>query len=80
MPNGDYLSLTIWPGKSNPNAEVLTVQVRHQGEKGWETLARLAVYRTADGKHSQLPERTPPSSGTVKSESIDLDQPEGNIS
>ena len=72
MPNGDYLSLTIWPGKSDPAAEVLTVQVRHQGGQSWETLARLAVYRTKDGGYSQLPERPSPLTGTAKSEPIDL--------
>lgn len=64
MPNGDYLALTVWPGKSDPDAEVLTVQVRHPSNQGWETVSRLAVYRTADGGYSQLPDRTPPSEAT----------------
>ena len=72
MPNGDYLSLTIWPGKSDPTAEVVTVQVRHQAGQGWETLAKLAVYRTVDGRYSQLPERPPVLAGTARSEPIDL--------
>jgi len=67
MPNGDFLSLTIWPGKSDPSAEVLTVQVRRQSDQGWETVSRLAAYRTADGKYSQLPER-PPTTGVASSE------------
>lgn len=66
MPNGDYLSLTIWPGKSDPSAEVLTVQVRHQGSEAWETVARLAAYRTGDGKYSQLPERSAEGIGIAK--------------
>ena len=74
MPNGDYLSLTVWPGKSDPAAEVLTVQVRHQSGQDWETAGRLAVYRTADGTYSQLPERTPMSTGAAKPEPIDLTQ------
>ena len=57
MPNGDFLSLTVWAGKSDPAAEVLTVQVRHRSEDRWETVGRLAVYRTAEGLYSQLPER-----------------------
>jgi hypothetical protein len=68
MPNGDYLSLTIWPGKSDPTAEVMTVQVRRQSEQGWETVSRLAVYRTADGNYSQLPERQRPISGDATSD------------
>ena len=58
LPNGDFLGITVWPGKSDPNAEVLTVQVRHQTGQDWETVGKLAVYRTPDGKHSLLPERS----------------------
>jgi len=65
MPNGDFLSLTIWPGKSDPTAEVVTVQVRRRSDQGWETVSRLAVYRTADGKYSQLPERPPTTGGQL---------------
>jgi len=79
MPNGDYLSLTIWPGKSDPTAEVLTVQVRHQSSQGWETAGRLAVYRTADCRYSQLPERLPQLENAVKPEPIDL-EPSGEDS
>ncbi len=57
LQDGDFLSVTIWPGKSDPTAEVINVQIRHQSGEGWETVGRLAVYRTADGKYSQLPER-----------------------
>ena len=57
MPNGDFLSLTVWAGKSDPAAEVLTVQVRHYSGEHWETTGRVAVYRTAEGLYSQLPER-----------------------
>lgn len=28
LPNGDYLMLAVWPGRSDPTAEVITVQVR----------------------------------------------------
>jgi len=57
MPNGDFLSLSVWAGKSDPAAEVLTVQVRHYSGELWETVGRLAVYRNAEGFYSQLPER-----------------------
>jgi hypothetical protein len=79
MPNGDYLSLTVWPGKSDPTAEVLTVQVRRQSSQGWETVGRLAVYRTADGRYSQLPERPPQPAYAVKPEPIDLVESGGDI-
>jgi len=57
LPNGDFLTLIVWPGKSDPTAEVITVQVRHLSGDRWETVGRLAAYRTADGSYSQLPER-----------------------
>jgi len=57
LPNGDFLTLTVWLGKSDPTAEVITVQIRHLSGDRWETVGRLAAYRTADGNYSQLPER-----------------------
>ena len=53
----DYLGLTIWSGKSDPTAEVITVQLRRRTGDNWETVGRLAVYRTSDGVYSKLPER-----------------------
>lgn len=53
----DYLGVTIWPTKADPTAEVIAIQIsRNVGEK-WETVARLAVYRSSDGKFTELPER-----------------------
>lgn len=57
LPNRDFLGITVWQGKSDPNAEVVTVQVRHPSGDSWETTARIALYRTPDGKYSLLPER-----------------------
>jgi len=57
LPNGDFLTLTVWPGKSDPTAEVITVQIRRLSGDNWETVGRLAAYRTADGRYSQLAER-----------------------
>ena len=73
LPNGDFLGITIWPGKSDPNAEVLTIQVRRQTGEGWETVGRLAIYRTPDGRYSLLPER-PPTTGPAKAEPIEVAQ------
>ncbi|GEM_PF-520889 len=56
LPNGDFLSFAVWQGKSDPSAEVLTIQIRHFKDEFWETVGRLAVYRTADGRYTQLPE------------------------
>ena len=40
-------------------AEVLTIQIRRLNNDNWETVGRLAVYRTSNGDYSQLPERSP---------------------
>ncbi|UCE95619.1 MAG: hypothetical protein JSV51_07855 [Candidatus Bathyarchaeota archaeon] len=53
----DFLGITVWKGKSNPEAEVIVAQIRRRVGDDWETVGRLAVYRTADGVYSQLPER-----------------------
>lgn len=53
----DYLGLTIWSGKTDPTAEVIVVQLRRRDGDNWETVGRLAVYRTSNGTYSKLPER-----------------------
>jgi len=53
----DFLGLTIWPGKTDPLAEVIVVQLRRRKGDNWETIGRLAIYRTVDGKYSKLPEK-----------------------
>jgi hypothetical protein len=54
---GDYLGISVFPGKTDQTAEVIVVQLRRRGGDDWETVGRLAVYRTSDGAYSQLPER-----------------------
>ena len=53
----DYFGITIWSGKSDPSTEVIVVQLRRRDGDNWETVGRLAVYRTSDGVYSKLPER-----------------------
>jgi len=53
----DFLGLTIWPGKTDPAAEVIVVQIRRREGGNWETVGRLAVYRSPDGTYSKLRER-----------------------
>ena len=55
----DFLGITVWQGKSDPTAEVIVVQIRRRTGDSWETVGRLAVYRTAEGVYSKLPERSP---------------------
>jgi hypothetical protein len=65
LPNGDFLGITIWPGKSEPAAEVVTVQIRHPTGDSWETTARIALYR----KYSLLPEK-PVTKSSEKTEAV----------
>ena len=53
----DYLGVTVWPGKTDPEAEVVVVQLRRRDGDNWETVGRLAVYRAPNGTYSKLPER-----------------------
>lgn len=53
----DFLGLTVWRGKTDPSAEVIVVQIRRRNEDDWETVGRLAVYRSPEGTYSKLPER-----------------------
>jgi hypothetical protein len=53
----DFLGLTVWFGKSDPTAEVLVVQLRRKDGENWETVGRLAIYRSSNGTYSKLPER-----------------------
>jgi len=57
LPTGEFLNLSIWQGKSDPNAEVLRVELRKLDKDSWQSVARIAVYRTPDGKYSQLPDK-----------------------
>lgn len=59
LPNGDFLHIAVWVGKSDPTAEVLAVDIRHNSGDKWMSLGRLALYRTKDGIYSQLPDRSP---------------------
>ena len=49
--------MAVWPGKSDPEAEVVSVQLRRY-DGDWKTLGRVALYRAKDGVYSELPEKT----------------------
>ena len=55
---GEFLNVAIWPGKSDPEAEVVSIQLR-KFDGDWKTRARVALYKTKDRAYSELPERTP---------------------
>ncbi len=54
---GEFLNVAVWPGKSDPENEVVSVQLR-KFDGDWKTLARMALYRTKEGTYSELPEKT----------------------
>ena len=45
--NGDFLTLTVWLGKSDPKAKVSPCRYVVSTDV-WETVGGLAAYRTAD--------------------------------
>jgi len=61
---GEFLNVAVWPGRSNPKDEVVSVQLR-RFDGDWKTLGRLALYRTNDGTYSELPEKTATQTGST---------------
>jgi len=53
----DFLGITVWQGKTDPTAEIIVAQVRRRSGDEWETIGRLALYRTRDGSYTKLPDR-----------------------
>ncbi len=56
--DGAYISLAVWPGRSDPGDEVLSVTLRETNGQS-RTLGRLAVYRARDGTYTPLPDLEP---------------------
>ena len=52
-----FLSVSIFPTKKDPTAEVISVQVRRPIGDNWETVGKIALYRSPEGNYSQLPDR-----------------------
>jgi hypothetical protein len=57
MADGNYLGIAVWPGKTEPEAEVIAIQIRSFYDGKWETLERMAIYRNPQGEYRALPER-----------------------
>ncbi|MDG6917765.1 MAG: hypothetical protein JRM85_09260 [Nitrososphaerota archaeon] len=49
---GDFFNVAVWPGRPNPQDEVVSVQLRRL-DGDWRTLGRLALYRTKEGPSSR---------------------------
>ncbi len=52
----EFLNVAVWPRKSNPEDDVVSIQLR-KFDESWETLGRLALYRTKEGAYSELPDK-----------------------
>ncbi len=55
---GKFLNVAVWPGRSNPEDEVVSIQLR-RFDGNWTTEGRIALYRTKEGAYSELPEGPP---------------------
>lgn len=53
----EFLNVAVWPGKSNPKDEVISIQLR-RFDGDWTTAGRIALYRLVDGVYSELPENS----------------------
>lgn len=60
LPNGSSLSVSIFPTRNDPNAEVVSVEVRRLVDDNWVTDARVALYRSPEGNYRQLTDREKP--------------------
>jgi hypothetical protein len=40
--DGEFLNVAVWPGRSNPEEEVVSIQLR-KFDGTWKTLGRLAL-------------------------------------
>ena len=57
----DNLALTVWPTRNDPTAEVVVAEISRRLEDGWESVAKIAVYRAPDGTYSPMEQREPKS-------------------
>jgi hypothetical protein len=60
LSDGSSLSMSVFPTKNDPKAEVVSVEIRRIVADNWVTDARLAVYRSPEGNYRLLPDREKP--------------------
>ena len=63
LSEGEFLSVSVFPTRKDPTAEVISVQVNRMPralEDNWETVGKIAIYRSPEGNYSQLPDREKP--------------------
>jgi len=57
--DNDFLSVSIWKGKTHPEDEILRIQLRRREGDQWRTEYEINLYRTKDGQYSELKPRVP---------------------
>jgi hypothetical protein len=60
----EFLNVSVFPTKKDPTAEVISVQINRMPrapEDNWETVGKIALYRSPEGNYSRLPDREKPS-------------------
>jgi hypothetical protein len=57
LEDGKTLSVSIFPTKKDPTAEVISVQIGQYEEEVWKNYGKMAIYRSPEGNYSQLPNR-----------------------
>lgn len=67
-----YLSIAVFSGRKDPNADVIQIQISGLKNENWETVGRIGIYR--DGQeYRELPPIKPPE---PKQETIDISKDE----
>jgi hypothetical protein len=74
LSTGEFLNVSVWQGKSDPRSEVIRVEIRKLDKDNWQSVARLAVYRSSDGNYSQLPDRKKPDTPLTSASAYDDQQ------
>ena len=54
----DFLSVSIWKGKTHPEDEILKIQLRRLEGGQWKTEYEISLYRTQNGQYSELKPRS----------------------
>jgi hypothetical protein len=57
LPDGSNLSVSVFPTKKDPKAEVISIQINRRVEEQWEYQKLMAIYRSPEGDYVQLPDR-----------------------
>ncbi|MCL4344004.1 MAG: hypothetical protein JRN10_01990 [Nitrososphaerota archaeon] len=54
----DFLSISVWKGKTHPEDEIIRIQLRRWDGVQWKTEYEMSLYRTQSGQYAELKPRT----------------------